>query len=264
MNVHFPRPDAIYDLTPYLDELGLESISALTLQCAYRGYAARQKLKRLRRAKAEKDDVDAAEKGDMNAAQKDDVDAAAEKDAATIEGYVPEQVHSDADGDCSFHPDTHLLTVGENGYQSVTALEQGDEVVSASGEVIVVTYIRSQRAGRIFMLQAGDSEPLFVTGSHRVVVPHHTNDTGTTTKCAEFLDVGDVVICTDGPAHLDVMKEKETNVKVVTITFARDLAVAGPGRAILTKGKTKFRRGPSRKHRGMGFAGDAGVDPPVE
>lgn len=107
MNVNFPRPDAIYDLTPYLDELGLESISALTLQCAYRVYAARQKLKRLRRAKAEKDDVDAAEK--------DDVDAAAEKDAATMEGYVLQQVQSDADGDCSFHPDTHLLTVGEDG-----------------------------------------------------------------------------------------------------------------------------------------------------
>ena len=31
--------------------------------------------------------------------------------------------------------------------------------------------------------------------------------------------------------------------EVWTITFARDLAVASPGRAILTKGKPKFRRG---------------------
>ena len=41
--------------------------------------------------------------------------------------------------------------------------------------------------------------------------------TGTSTRSAEFLDVGDVVICTDGPAHLDVLEEKETDIEVPLI-----------------------------------------------
>ena len=65
------------------------------------------------------------------------------------------------------------------------------------------------------------------------------------------------------PRPLQLHTEAVTLPEVWTITFARDLAVAGPGRAILTKGKPKFRRG-RKRHGGMGCAGGAAIDPPVE
>ena len=55
LEVNQPRPDAIEDLTPYLDWLELEDKAVLTLQCAYRGYISRTELQRLRRTKVEHD-----------------------------------------------------------------------------------------------------------------------------------------------------------------------------------------------------------------
>jgi hypothetical protein len=148
----------------------------------------------------------------------------------------------------SFHPEMLLPAAGGEGdcFRPVSSLVRGDRMLAASGEEIVVAYINSERVSTIFRMVAGDRQPLFVTGSHRVVVPHPRNATGTATKCAEFLEAGDVVMCTDGPARLDSIEKMEVDLEVWTITFARDLAVAGPGQAILTKGKPKFRRGPRK------------------
>ena len=43
-----------------------------------------------------------------------------------------------APGGASFHPDTLLPTAGEHGFRPVSALAEGDRVLAASGEEIVV------------------------------------------------------------------------------------------------------------------------------
>ena len=43
-----------------------------------------------------------------------------------------------APGGASFHPDTLLPTAGEHGFRPVSALVEGDRVLAASGEEIVV------------------------------------------------------------------------------------------------------------------------------
>lgn len=148
-------------------------------------------------------------------------------------------------------------------------LMRGSLVEGATGNrVLEVAKIAKHQAQEIVELQVGDFT-LEITPSHRVVIPSGEGASSETGEAqAGCLQVGDLVMCSDGKArHVVSTKLKKMTTEVLEITFIPDEAVAvflPSDRAILTKGeKRKATRRSGMNRRGKTLcAGDAAMSIP--
>lgn len=140
-------------------------------------------------------------------------------------------------------------------YLPAMMLTEGSKIMAADGvtELEVVCKVE-QQSSEITMLQAGDSiPPLYVTPSHRIIVPEVQDDTTQRTVRAEDLQVGDSVVCSAG--NVKQLTQAETfpeDTMVFALSFRPDEAVEvflPPPEVILSMGQAS--RGRRTRRSGM-------------
>eukprot|EP00418_Pyrodinium_bahamense_P079962 CAMPEP_0179062144 /NCGR_PEP_ID=MMETSP0796-20121207/26781_1 /TAXON_ID=73915 /ORGANISM="Pyrodinium bahamense, Strain pbaha01" /LENGTH=702 /DNA_ID=CAMNT_0020759051 /DNA_START=1 /DNA_END=2109 /DNA_ORIENTATION=+ len=155
-----------------------------------------------------------------------------------------------------FHPDALFKMASQPHECSVFLagrdLMKGSLVEGAIGNcVLEVVKIAKHQAEEIVELQVGDFT-LEITPSHRVLIPGFAGTASETSEVeAGRLQVGDLVMCSDGKARHVVRTElMKQRTEVLEITFIPDEAVAvflPPDRAILTKGHLPKARKATRR-----------------